>query len=785
MSEITKIIQCFLPTMVAGKYNVQVKQAIVNLKENVDVAIDKTFEFGVDAPRFTLNPSDIYSVYPPSGHFGKYSESLPHVVFTRRTLPWERTIDGKIPECQSGDTTLNKLTQQESPPVPWMALILFNEKDMKDLKIDKSHISDIIQPVPETTQPATGGIIRPRIYREGGQEVLKLMEWEKGKDPENGCFSIDISKEQFEIHIPSKKSLSYLAHAKEVSIKNKDKNGITDLNPGDIGVFSVIVGNKLPDPGQQHTALLVSLEGYADYLSDAPKATKKTFPEGSKVRLVVLANWAFTDSGKATFLELVKGIEVKGMKIQREGEHEKLNHYFRFGYAPLEHLTRNGATTVSWYHGPFLPNQSPKRSKTISFSSSDAALRYDKSTGFFDISFAAAWQLGRMLALQNQVFSRAILNWRINQRQGDVERPRKKIVADILKENGSEDSSQDIPLKNKVINLLAQLNKVNVVTDKKPPLPSTAGNFPKEVTTFLGELYSLKGVPFAYLVPSEYLLEKQHTSFDKQLKDVNTQLQKLKQQNRESDREYTDLKEQQRNLETNSTKYTGTLSLFYVDPNWIEALLDGAMSIGRVQKTEKLFDEVMTGQFSSFFDQKATSLNNPDTADKMDVKLLNITGFLLRTDLVSGWRGVEIEAYDAVGKPLPALRFERIDSDIFLGIFKGNVASVTITQPYEGLHFGFKKEKNFEKNLKNEDGSNKAVTDGTADVNQEINSEFIKDRILNVAGLADVMQKKLKTLGWLKATGASEGIYFTSAEFAYQMIDSPVKYTIEVKMNNS
>jgi hypothetical protein len=770
MSEITKIIQCFLPTMVAGEYSVTIKQAILN--ENVDITqhagpdksgINKTLKFGVDAPRFTLNPSDIYSVYPPSGQFGKYSESLPHIVFTRRTLPWERTIDGNI-------------RPEGFPPVPWMALILFNEDEMKLLKIDKSQIKNIIRenesdpPLP----PATPGITRPEIYQppikktpaeEESKPPLKtptsrieLMDWEVGKNLENGCFSIDISKEQFETHIPSKKSLSYLAHAKEVSIKNKDKNGITDLNSENIGVFSVVVGNRSPDPGKQHTALLVSLEGYADYLSDAPKATKKTFPAGSKVRLVVLANWPFTDSGSSTFLDLVRGIEVKSMKIKREGEHKKLNDYFDLGYAPLKHLTRNSATTLSWYHGPFLPRQSPKMSKNISFSSSDAALRYDKKTGFFDISFAAAWQLGRMLALQNQCFSRAILNFRISQKQSEVEGKRKEAIGDILLKAGVVDIGKDMPLKGQVINFLSHLHNNTLDAEKGQMLFAAKANrpahlptdFPKEVTTFLGELCRLNGVPLGYLIPSEYFLEKQHTSFDKQLSDLNTKLQKLKQENRESDQDFKNLEDKQTNLLQKNTKHTGTLSLFYVDPNWIEALLDGALSIGRVPDTETLLDKAMSGEFDTFFDQKATEISSAGSTDKVEVKKLNMTGFLLRSDVVSGWRGVEIEARDAVGELLPALRFERLDSEILLGIFNGNVASVVITEPYEGLHFSIQSVDKFEK----------AFTKGIA------------SRILDAAAVAGVMQEK-------------PGATFTSADFALKMIERPVRYTIEVKIDNS
>ncbi|WP_166922468.1 hypothetical protein [Flavobacterium poyangense] len=727
MAENTKIVQCFLPAMTAGIYSTKVQQRLV--KDNANLLdVEKTFDFGVDAARFTINSNDIYSVYPPTNKSGTYSESLPHLVFTRKTLPWERTIDGKLPLFQRDETPVEKRNPQDSPPVPWMALLLFDEEEMKNLQISKNTIAALVQP------NLSDGIIRPEIFDKNTttQDVLKLMEWEKVTD---GCFTIELTKEQFEKNVPSMDSLSFLAHAKEVSITDKDKAGITDLNDDGAGVFSVIVGNRLPSKGKQNTAILVSLEGFTAYLKGANPMKK--IPSEHKARLAVLASWNFIDDGELSFSQLIDSVEIKSMKVQRKEEASDLVPFFDSGYIPIEHLTRTGASTLSWYHGPLVPKLFPASTKNISFSTSDAALRYDKTTGFFDISFAAAWQLGRILALQNQEFSKTILNWRITQNQLEAGKEKEESINVILSNTDGAD------LKDKVIRYLGQLNELEIpISTEKTSAVSE--EIPKTVQHFLNDLYQLKGIPFPYLVPHELLLEKEHEAF------------------------------------------TGTLSLFYVDPNWVEALLDGALSIGRIQNNDTLLQLAINGEFITGYNTQSIVIDEKKK-EKEEVKgrRLNTTGFLFRSNLVSGWRGLEIKAFDGEGTKLPALRFERIDADIFLGIFNGNIASITITQPYEGLHFGIKYSNNkYQKNLKNEDGTNQKVKDGTADVDKELNEGLIENGILDISALAAIMKQKLINKKWMNTLGESKGKYFTSAEFAYQMVDSPVQRTISVNVLN-
>src|SRR5690242_13942145 len=99
----------------AGEYKVLVQQTVTEL-HGVPVPAapfaPAHYDFDVSGPRFALNPADIYSVYPPEGSTGDFERSLPHILFARPTIPWERRISSASPDHQ-----------------PWMALLLFSTED--------------------------------------------------------------------------------------------------------------------------------------------------------------------------------------------------------------------------------------------------------------------------------------------------------------------------------------------------------------------------------------------------------------------------------------------------------------------------------------------------------------------------------------------------------------------------------------------------------------------------------------------------------------------------------
>ncbi len=78
----------------------------------------------------------------------------------------------------------------------------------------------------------------------------------------------------------------------------------------------------------------------------------------------------------------------------------------------MNHDLRNGGKTVSWYRGPWLPmDEILEKPRYRIFS--DQYYFYDPDQGMMDVSYACAWQLGRMIAMNHATVSRELIAWRL------------------------------------------------------------------------------------------------------------------------------------------------------------------------------------------------------------------------------------------------------------------------------------------------------------------------------------------------------------------------------------
>jgi len=446
-------IENHLVALLAGEYMVRVDQHVQNTDPNAKSGQqfnDNYFNekrFAVTGARFSLPATAISNIFPPANNQGEYDNVLPHVVLTAKSLPWSRTPDG---------TDNGK---------PWLALLLFEQSEIdaaiaaqRPLEVGgQTMVGDLqaaafsraagANPTASTLPPDT--VSYPGLDASKPATPVGTNGLDYGENWYDRIRLLDVPTELFSAIAPAitnaaapdgKGDLELLAHARNV------KTSATKTQAGGAGKedFSVVVCNRLPAPNTQCVAHLVSLENLADktlQTSFLPTVdaqgnyTPGTFPTGTKyLRLASLYSWRFISiDPKETFTQYLENLDVGPFQLPTPtgvGINEDVAGPLALGYTALNHHTRQGDSTVSWYRGPFVPIAAPKVFEPLPdptstpvgkpLMSADQAVRYNPDTGMLDVSYAAAWKIGQLLGLQNQSYATALYNWKRSNTQQTI-----------------------------------------------------------------------------------------------------------------------------------------------------------------------------------------------------------------------------------------------------------------------------------------------------------------------------------------------------------------------------
>jgi hypothetical protein len=375
-------------------YTLSTTQQILGLPNAVDpYQLDQ--HFVVSGPRFSIPPASIHSLFPPANHLGHYDGALPSIVFKDFALPWVRNI---VPN-----------TDDPSGP-PWLALLTVYETEMAAAP-SKPVVAGAVVSFPTTI--TAGALVAP-----GTGIVGPLLPDVTSTDPTQ-VSTIDVDGAFFTAVAPTAAELQYLAHSRAVNTDGKVLLGMDDD-----GCFSVVVGNRMAFAGpaeapSTNTVMLVSLEGHLTHL---PGGTAPV-GAGSKIRLAVLGTWSFLSSpARGSFVELMEAVCETGGGVQllRLGPptpdpkaDPMAAEALAIGYVPLANDLRDGETTTSLYRGPLAAGPTARANLgNQPYYFSDAAIFYDLDYGIFNVAYAAAWQVGRLLALSDAAFVQALADWR-------------------------------------------------------------------------------------------------------------------------------------------------------------------------------------------------------------------------------------------------------------------------------------------------------------------------------------------------------------------------------------
>ncbi|PFW30365.1 hypothetical protein COL07_09430 [Bacillus cereus] len=604
------------PKLLSDNYKVTVSQEIQ--WEGADGILETceakaTQDFFVRGPRFYLDPMDIATLHPFPKAQNQFENLLPYITLANPVLPSIKKV-----ELSSGET------------VPWLTLLVLRDDEWTN---DGDPISNTVE---EFLKRDTG-VLLP-IYEDEIEE----------KQKKQNCTYIEIPIERLRKLAPKKQELQWLSHAR-TSEHNKDEG------------ISVIFSNRLPTvssqqmKGQQFAVYLVSLEGHQCYLDEDISCEK-----ADRVRLLTFTHWKFTSlpENKENFRDLIKSL-VNNAQVDKEQAWLRLpvsslpqdtpinvKNRLKDGFVPHGYHTRSGERTITWYRSPFIPViNGPERPSEKKYYTSNEEIIYDSENGIFDVSWSAAGQLGRFLALTNKDFAVHLSKWRRQlagkfiKRTFNDEEPGERWRtfedglcskwADNIFEALSNTSKKEISSSQRMAwrkerrdnrpDLISKLRK-EMERDIDPDINTlmpVLTNEARMAIDWLNELTCLEKVPLPYFVSNELTLPMESIRF------------------------------------------------FYIDINWIKSLLDGAISIGA----------------QTYFDIHI---------NKYIINRINLPrykyGFITRSALISGWPGIQIEGWKS-NVPIQITK-TRLQEQVLMCLFEDIPDKITLTEPHEEFSFG-------------------------------------------------------------------------------------------------
>ncbi|HAU86987.1 MAG TPA: hypothetical protein DCW90_16300 [Lachnospiraceae bacterium] len=372
-----------------GAYRVTVHQQLDPSCEIKDYMVeDASLTFQVAGETVVMNENEVYSVYPPKDSVGQFKNCIPHIVLHRKTFPWEYTLS-----CQTEE------------PLPYVALLVISEDE-----------------------PVVGMTTTYEQSRQVEQNVYVPKVESSCVNEDATCRVADFEKSFFMAILPTLEDLPYMAHTKGVDLDDK----VTDQEVKDAW-FSCVLANRYPkeatgEENIRHTAYLVSLAGYEKWLMLSQEERKK---ESSYdfFRMYVLYQWNFqVEPQPYNFYEIANHLHAYVYAVE-EPAGDEVQAILNQGYVPMDHTFREGSETVSWYRSPFLPGKMEQEEIAQTYHVADELLRYDPEMGMFDISYSAAWQLGRMLTLKNAESAKHIMNWRGKIKLDEVKNQNRMMLA--------------------------------------------------------------------------------------------------------------------------------------------------------------------------------------------------------------------------------------------------------------------------------------------------------------------------------------------------------------------
>lgn len=373
-----------LPALTAGEYQLDVWHAMgpqVPSEQELQAQPANTTKMVISCPTLKLESGAILSSFPSPGEAAATPNRLPFLVFQQETLPW-------MYSPALIQTIGNVLAHPNHKP-SWMALIALKESELSD-----------------GTMPAGGLISRfyedqplGDIFRIQGTQVAEVER----VNPSIGastdlCDQLEIGSITAAFMLPTLADCGLTAHVRRIQSD--------EIKGDDDGYVSILLGTRQLEANTAYRVFLISLQ-------ERNVSRLKLLTQGNKVtRFVVLHHYPFrTGAALADFRQRLTAVDLqawgrgsKGSAVAQAGSGVLLNRQ-----------TRVGTKTQCLYHGPLvdrIPDSQTLHDPKIRTSDVPVPTVTVQGKAVRDISYPAAFELGRMLALSERTWLSALLDYR-------------------------------------------------------------------------------------------------------------------------------------------------------------------------------------------------------------------------------------------------------------------------------------------------------------------------------------------------------------------------------------
>jgi hypothetical protein len=296
----------------------------------------------------------------------------------------------------------------------------------------------------------------------------------------------------------------------------------------------------------------------------------------------------------------------------------------------------------------------------------------------------------------------------------------------------------------RLVDTIAQVPRTNGVEDGIPP----DGVVPADIVRALARLRLLEGMPFSYLIADADLIPAE------------------------------------------------TIRFFYLDRNSTDALIQGALSVGTVNSADRVQLANLHTVVRNEIDQAERLVRMKDSdAPQLDAQGRPIgaggpvTGFVLRSRLVSGWPGLHVRAYATDTHPdsktvpemdtspdrVRLLRMERLAPAVLFVMFDGVPAVVHLEEPRSGIQFGVRLDDVGDPTKQTAALTVRDVQDPNKGPLMKNATEPVTVPVPFRAGAPGVINMKRLNESLLAVTNAHMDNSIDAAEFAIQMLRFPLR----------